>query len=996
MESKNFEVNLKTAFEIKPYELKLVWQDTKDATGEWTYVYNAKAQGPDAVVNGTIIGDTNEMQLCTVDEKLTVDEKQTNADTYTRTVKLTANPSTNYKFVDAEGKELTDLSRTYTIEKLKLTVKADDQTITMAIDPENPTDEEKIPELTYTVEPALKDTTGETKDVVFQNALAVKYEGGDGSYYYQAGDNPEFAGDYPIGSYTEGHLKLLSTNYELVKVIEGTLHVKQALLTDVDVEVSGEYVYDGTQKMPQAGDQVTVTYKDGEATKTLDPKYYTVSYGQNINAGTGTVKVDGGINYRFAFTDAEARAGEYHGTFVINQKPVTVAWSKTGPFTYDGKEHMPTATATGFETGDDVRLVLTPPEKDAGKYVAKVTGLAGGQSSNYTLDPSVEDQGFEIEQAKVTITGITAANKVYDGTTAVTLDWTNAVIKREGKYELSKTKIVSATGAFTTADAGDDVRVVISSIALNNPNYTIDPATIDDVKAKITKRPITVSGIKAVDRVYAGKDNKDVELDVKDISFTNVISADIGKVKLAEDAKGTVADGKAGIGKTVSLSEIKLAEDGVSKNYQLDTANSQKATTVNIFKLAVKVTGGIEANEKFYDSTTYAEVKAAASGVTFDPALIGNDDVSVTFTGAFTSKDVDPAGNKVKLTYVDLVGADADNYELNKAQSLQKINGKIKPVELTIKANDKSIKLGDKVPSLDYAITIGNTYESIGTIFAGALVTDAAVDADGKTTKGGEFEISQGDVRIREAMQYNYTLKKFLPGKLIVVAEFGDLTVSVDKTPITYDGKPHQPAVTVKLNDGTVVDPSFYHVIYSANVNAGRATATVIPNDNAKAIFSVPIADTFVISPKAVTLKWYTNKGDEEALAADTPAKYTYDAKQHQPYAKADGLVDGDTCDVTVQGWKIESGEYTAEANYLSNPNYKLPDYPDNQKAFIIQDATLEIELKAEGVTKEWANDDNWVEPKDSEYITKAESPVDGDTVELKLVQPELSFSSIF
>ncbi len=67
------------------------------------------------------------------------------------------------------------------------------------------------------------------------------------------------------------------------------------------------------------------------------------------------------------------------------------------------------------------------------------------------------------------------------------------------------------------------------------------------------------------------------------------------------------------------------------------------------------------------------------------------------------------------------------------------------------------------------------------------------------------------------------------------------------------------------------------------------------------------------IAPKQVGLKW-------------SAASFTYDGKAHQPTAEAAGLVEGDTCTVTVTGEQINAGEYTATATELSNANYKLPE----------------------------------------------------------------------
>ena len=53
---------------------------------------------------------------------------------------------------------------------------------------------------------------------------------------------------------------------------------------------------------------------------------------------------------------------------------------------------------------------------------------------------------------------------------------------------------------------------------------------------------------------------------------------------------------------------------------------------------------------------------------------------------------------------------------------------------------------------------------------------------------------------------------------------------------------------------------------------------------------------------------------------------FTYDGNAHLPTVTVTGLVNGDTCDVTVTGEGTDAGVYTATATALSNNNYTLPE----------------------------------------------------------------------
>ena len=82
-------------------------------------------------------------------------------------------------------------------------------------------------------------------------------------------------------------------------------------------------------------------------------------------------------------------------SFVIEQRQLGVEWSDTS-FEYDGKEHIPTATATNVVEGDKVTFDVTEAQKNAGEYEAKITFMAGEKNRrNYKL-PEVTKQTFKI------------------------------------------------------------------------------------------------------------------------------------------------------------------------------------------------------------------------------------------------------------------------------------------------------------------------------------------------------------------------------------------------------------------------------------------------------------------------------------------------------------------------------------------------------------------------------------------------------------------------
>ena len=139
----------------------------------------------------------------------------------------------------------------------------------------------------------------------------------------------------------------------------------------VNVPTEG-YTYDGTEKKP------TVTVKDGETALTLGTDY-TVSYQNNINAGTATVAIHGAGDY----TIEETRK------FTIGKAALTI---KANDQQREEGEENPELTVTynGFVNGEDNSVLTTQPtisttatkESPAGTYPITVSGA---EAANYDI-----------------------------------------------------------------------------------------------------------------------------------------------------------------------------------------------------------------------------------------------------------------------------------------------------------------------------------------------------------------------------------------------------------------------------------------------------------------------------------------------------------------------------------------------------------------------------------------------------------------------------------
>ena len=182
-------------------------------------------------------------------------------------------------------------------------------------------------------------------------------------------------------------------NYTLAaKDVTGELVVNKKELTgkEVTVTVKGETpVYDGSEKKPD----VEVKYGD----ITLNPADYTVSYSNNIKAGTATVTVTSTDDSSYKFTATK--------NFTIAQAPISGAViDDIADVTYNTKAHTPevivTFNGTTLKAGEDYEVAY---DKNINAGTAAVT-VTAKENSNFT---GMKTTTFEIKKANLTLSPYT-------------------------------------------------------------------------------------------------------------------------------------------------------------------------------------------------------------------------------------------------------------------------------------------------------------------------------------------------------------------------------------------------------------------------------------------------------------------------------------------------------------------------------------------------------------------------------------------------------------
>src|SRR5207237_907482 len=121
----------------------------------------------------------------------------------------------------------------------------------------------------------------------------------------------------------------------------------------------------------------------------------------------------------------------------------------------------------------------------------------------YVLPTPQATTTANITAKALTVTGVTANNKAYDGNTTATLNTSVAVLN--GLVGADSVTVSGGTGTFADKNVGTGKAVTVSGITLGGTsagNYTLtQPARLT---ANITVKTITVTGISANNKVYDG------------------------------------------------------------------------------------------------------------------------------------------------------------------------------------------------------------------------------------------------------------------------------------------------------------------------------------------------------------------------------------------------------------------------------------------------------------------------------------------------------------
>ena len=305
----------------------------------------------------------------------------------------------------------------------------------------------------------------------------------------------------------------------------------------------------------------------------------------NLNAGTYKQTVANSLSG--ADADNYTAAPTSLANYVVTPKAITATVTAADKV-YDGS-NVATLTANSADiVSGDLVAVQGASGTFASKNVARdgsgnavaqtVTvsgtgvGLGGTDGANYTLTnaTSIASTTAKITPKDLSVSGITASDKVYDGSTAAVINTANAVVSGLVTGDSVSVSTQSGVGNFASKDVAFDgagvvasQAVTVSGLSLNGAaagNYNVSDKS--GATAKVLQRALSITGSVAQDKTVDGNTNAQV----KPGQLVNLVAGE----SLVVSATGQFADAEIGTNKAVTT-QYALANgaNGVARNYTL-------------------------------------------------------------------------------------------------------------------------------------------------------------------------------------------------------------------------------------------------------------------------------------------------------------------------------------------------------------------------------------------------------------------------------------------
>lgn len=655
----------------------------------------------------------------------------------------------------------------------------------------------------------------------------------------------------------------------------------------------------------------------------------------------------------------------------ITQRTATLSWKLDGTNTfkipYDGKPHVPTATVTNTVGDDKCNVTVSGEQTAVGTYTATATELS---DSNYKL-PVQNTVTFEIVKAhREAPTSVTATGTTYKGGTDGKLNNVDSSMeyRKDGenewhsisgdtveglstgkyyvRYKDSKNYYASSDKEVYVAN-GQEIKVKVPA---SQVGYTLSVSnTVVDYNESSTLTFALNKGYSKTEDFAVKVNGETVQLDnnnrykIKNIQKdTNItvegvadITAPDTEIKVSnktwKSILNTITFGL--FFKETQKAEITATDEGSGVNkyyYYVDKSGSEKSLTEKQlqavdWKEGTSVTFSEDSNYVIYAKVTdkAGNIKyVSTDGIVIDtiaPQVSGvENNQTYTKTQTFTVTD-----NNLDTVKVD--DKVVTSYTLVPKKGTY-----------TIEVTDKS---GNKTTlnniTVNWEKVKKPTVES--KVYTGQTLT-ANISENGLYTvkeNNGGIDVNEYDVQLTLKDPTNY---RWEDGTVDTTVKFNItqatpvVTKPTTKT-LTYNGSEQELVNAASTNGGTVK--------YSLD---NKNWSTSIPTGKDAKEYTVYYKVEGNKNFKDVDVQEITNKINPRTIELNWNKELTYNGKEQLPTATVNNLVDGDKCEITVDGDKHKNvGTYEAKATKVSNPNYKLPENVTTSYTIKPKDITVTI-----------------------------------------------------
>lgn len=513
--------------------------------------------------------------------------------------------------------------------------------------------------------------------------------------------------------------------------------------------------------------------------------------------------------------------------------------------TYDGKTNITEDLSITVTTGTSDAITVsnatgTYDNENAGKdkTVTLTLTLSGTDTwGNYSYNDQAltdgkitltKDDAGTITPKAITVTGISAVNRVYDGTTDVEL---KGEPKTEDTVEGDNLTLIltgNATGSIADANVveGKDVTVETSVITLDGTdkdNYTVKEVKYDattGLTVNITQRPVNLefAGIgqddRTIEKPYTGQP---VSVTVEPVNDSQPNTGFVKDDTLnADDVVYTYnPEGHTAVGSYTVTAALKAAPTGDYDNYQL---NFPEEATLEITPAEMVVTA------KNYTGTYTGQAH----------------DV----TDSWTAETTDSASTEIEITKVEFIKKTDDTKPKADAEGWSEI--------LFINVA-QSGEYWYKVTAENYAPIVGDSAVTI-TIDPATLTLSSSLTKE----KG-----------------YDGTTVAVVTGQKVTGAQNGE-NITVPSVSAAYDNANVDTDKTIT----TTYEVTFGNGVIPGNYTIGNNGAQTTPNDDGT--WTVTTKDTGSISAKSITVtiadKNKIYDGQAPSVTSDKNTDWTVDA----------------------------------------------------------------------------------------------------------------------